>query len=107
MRLKKLAVFILVFTAVCGIVAVDEAYSDMMDQEGKIVPQAVRVDEDLVSFSMFGQTAVINVTELENDWNGVSIKVADRLDTAVTHIQSFLGIKEEERDYSVFHTQIL
>jgi len=107
MKLKKLAVFILVFSAVCGIISVDEAYSDMLDQEGMIAPNAVRVDEDLVSFSMFGQTAVINVTKLENDWYDVSTKVASRLDTAVTHIQTFLGIEEEERDYSVFHTQIL
>ena len=107
MRLKKLAVFILVFTAVYGIIAVDEAYSDMMDQEGKIVPQAVRIDEDFVSFSMFGQTAMIDVTQLENDWYGISVKVASNLDHAVANIRDFLGIKEEERDYSVFHTQIL
>jgi hypothetical protein len=106
-RLKKIAVFMLVFTAVYGVVTVDEAYSDMMDREGQIAPQVRRINSDYVTFSMFGQTAEINMTELEKDWDQFSDEVTSELDSAVGHIRNFLGIKESERDYSVFKTQIL
>lgn len=107
MRLKKLAVFILVFMAVYGVITVDQAYSDMMDQDGMIAPVIKRVDPDHVNFSMLGQTAAVNTTELSSDWREISNKVTEGLDMAVVHIRDFLGIKEEERDYSVFKTQIL
>jgi muconolactone delta-isomerase len=53
MKLKKLIVFVLVFAAVYGITAVDEAYSDMMDREGKIALHVRRVNSEYVTFSMF------------------------------------------------------
>jgi len=107
MRLKKLLVFTLVFAAVFGITAVDESYSDMMDQEGKIRPSVRRVNSDYVTFSMFGQTAAVNITDLKNDWRAISSRVTSGLDVAVVEIRDFLGIKEPERDYSVFKTEIL
>jgi hypothetical protein len=107
MRLKKFLVFVLVFAAVYGITAVDEAYSDMMDQDGKIAPHVRRVNSDFVTFSILGQTAEVNTTKLGEDWADFSNTVASRLDVAVVHIQDFLGIQVPERDYSVFKTQIL
>lgn len=107
LRLKKFVLFVLVFAAVYGFTAVDEAYSDMMDQDGKISPHIRRVNSDFVTFSMFGQTAEVNTTELGEDWNHFSDTVTGRLDIAVVHIRDFLGIKEPERDYSVFKTEIL
>lgn len=107
MRLKKFVVFVLVFTAVYGITAVDEAYSDMMDKEGKITPHVRRVNSDYVTFSMFGKTAEVNMTELSEDWRDFSNKVTAGLDVAVVSAQDFLGIKEPEKDYSVFKTEIL
>lgn len=107
MRLKKFMVFVLVYAAVYGIIAVDESYSDMMDQDGKIAPHVRRVNSDYVTFSMFGQTAAVNTTKLNEDWGDFSNTVTSGLDVAVVHIQDFLGIEEPERDYSVFKTQIL
>lgn len=107
MRWKKLTVFILVFSAVYGFTAVDEAYSDMMDQDGKIAPNVRRVNSDYVAFSMFGQTATVNIKKLEEDWGGFSNHVTSGLDVAVVNIQDFLGIEEPVRDYSVFKTEIL
>jgi hypothetical protein len=107
LKWKKLTLFILVFAAVYGFTAVDEAYSDMMDQDGKIAPDIRRVNSDIVTFSMFGQTAVVNTTKLETDWCVFSGRVTVGLDAAVVHIQDFLGIEEPERDYSVFKTEIL
>lgn len=107
MRLKKLLIFVLVFAAVYGITAVDEAYSDMMDQEGKIAPHIRRVNSDYVTFSMFGQTAAVNTKELKHDWSDFSNRITANLDDAVVNIQDFFGIKEPERDYSVFKTEIL
>lgn len=107
MRWKKFIVFVLVFSAVYGITAVDEAYSDMMDRDGMITPHVRRVNSDYVMFSMFGQTAKVNMTELGEDWIIFRNRVTAGLDVAVVRIQDFLGIEEPERDYSVFKTEIL
>lgn len=107
MRLKKLLVFVLVFAAVYGFTAVDEAYSDMMDREGRISLHVRRVNSEYVTFSMFGQTAAVNIKELKEDWSEFSGTVTAGLDSAAGHIQGFLGIAEPERDYSVFTTEIL
>ncbi|MDF3002568.1 MAG: hypothetical protein K0Q48_2687 [Bacillota bacterium] len=107
MRLKKTILFILVFAAVYGFMAVDEAYSDMMDQPGKITLQIRRVNSDYLTLSMFGKNAAINISELKEDWKELSGSVTASLDTAVSEIQGFLGIVEPERDYNVFKTEIL
>lgn len=107
MRLKKIIIFVLVFAAVYGFTAVDEAYSDMMDREGKISLHVRRVNSEYVTFSMFGQTTAVNTKELREDWNEFSDTVTAGLDRAAGHIQIFLGIEEPERDYSVFATEIL
>ena len=107
MRLKKILIFVLVFTAVYGITAVDEAYSDMMDKEGKIALHVRRVNSDYVTFSMFGQTAAVNTTELKQNWSNFSNTITANLDEAVVTVRVFLGIVEPERDYTVFKTEIL
>lgn len=106
-RLRKVLVFVLVFAAVYGFTAVDEAYSDMMDQDGQIALHVRRVNSDYVTFSMFGQTAALNTEKMKEDWNDLSNTVTAGLDVAVGHIQQLLGIAEPERDYSVFKTEIL
>lgn len=107
MRLKKLMVFILVFCAVYGFTAVDEAYSDMMDQDGQVGLDIRRVNSEYVTISMFGRTKAVNTKELSEDWGDFSNKVTDGLDTAVNHIRELMGVREEEPDYNVFHVQIL
>jgi hypothetical protein len=107
MRLKKILIFVLVFAAVYGFTAVDEAYSDMMDQDGKISLHIRRVNTEYVTFSMFGQTAAVNIQELKDGWVDFSNKVTAGLDRTVVTIQGFLDIQEPERDYSVFKTEIL
>jgi muconolactone delta-isomerase len=107
MKLKKLVIFTLVFTAVIGFTAVDEAYSDMMDQEGQVSLHVRRVNDEYVTFSIFGQTATLDTKELKEDWGGFSESVTSELDHAVVHFRHFLGIVEPERDYAVFKTQIL
>ena len=107
MRLKKILIFVLVFAAVYGFTAVDEAYSDMMDQEGKISLHVRRVNTEYVTLSMFGQTVAVNIKELKEGWVEFSNKVAAGLDRTAVNVQGFLGIQEPERDYSVFKTEIL
>ena len=107
MILKKSVIFTLVFTAVIGFTAVDEAYSDMMDQEGQVSLHVRRVNDEYVTFSIFGQTAALDTKELSENWDGISDGVTAELDHAVVHIRHFLGIVEPERDYAVFKTQIL
>jgi len=107
MRLKKILIFVLVFAAVYGFTAVDEAYSDMMDQEGKISLHVRRVNTEYVTLSMFGQTVAVNIKELKEGWVDFSNKVTAGLDRTAVNVQGFLGIQEPERDYSVFKTEIL
>jgi len=107
MRLKKLVIFVLVFAAVYGFTAVDEAYSEMMDQTGQISLHVRRVNSDYVTFSMFGQTLAVNTKDLEQKWENVNRVVTANLDIAVSEIQDFLGMEEPKRDYTVFKTEIL
>lgn len=107
MRRKKILVFILVFAAVYGITAVDEAYSDMMDREGKISLHVRRVNSEYVTFSMLGQTTAVNMKELKENLREIRRTVVAGLDEAVYGIQDFLGIEEPVRDYNVFKTEIL
>ncbi|MDD3168598.1 MAG: hypothetical protein PHC91_03920 [Eubacteriales bacterium] len=107
MRLKKILIFVLVFAAVYGFTAVDEAYSDMMDQEGRISLHVRRVNSEYVTFSMFGQTAEVNIKQLKENWSAFSNRVILGLDQTVVRVQGLLGIEEPERDYSVFNTEIL
>ena len=107
MRIKKLVVFILVMLAVFGFTAVDSAYSDMMDQDGQVGLEVRRINSEYISLSMFGKTKTVNTKELAENWDEFSQKVVGGLETATGHIRGALGAEEPERDYSVFHTQIL
>ncbi len=107
MRLKKILIFVLVFAAVYGFTAVDEAYSDMMDQEGRISLHIRRVNSEYVTFSMFGQTVAVNIKEIKEGWVDFSNTVTAGLEQTTSNVQGFLGIQEPERDYSVFKTEIL
>lgn len=105
--MKKAVVFVMVLAAVYGFTAVDEAYSDMMDQTGKVALNVRRVNSDYITLSIFGQTAAINVKKLQDDWSDINKTVTANLDHAVSGIQDFLGIDNPKRDYSVFKTEIL
>lgn len=107
MRLKKMLIFVLVFAAVYGFTAVDEAYSDMMDREGSVSLRVRRVNSEFVTFSIFGQAAAVNTKELKESWSDLSNKVTDGLDQTVGSIRGFLGFEDSEMDYSVFKTEIL
>lgn len=106
-RIKKLIVFILVMLTVFAFTAVDNAYSDMMDQDGQVRLQVRRINSEYISLSIFGKTKTVNTKELAEDWDEFSQKVVGGLETTTDHIRGALGIEEPERDYSVFHTQIL
>lgn len=106
MKLKKTAVFILVLLSVFGFTAVDEAYSHMMDQPGKISLNIRRVNSDYVTISIFGQSTAINIKELQDDWNEFSNNVTTGLDNTVGEIQELFGLKPEP-DYSAFKTEML
>ncbi len=107
MKLKKTTVFILIFLAVYGFTAVDEAYSDMMDQPGKVALNVRKVNSEYVTVSIFGQSAAVNVKEIKEYWSTFNQKVTQGLDNTVAEIHDLFGIDEEEPDYSVFNTEIL
>ena len=107
MRLKKAAIFILVLLTVFGFTAVDEAYSNMMDQQGKLSLNIRKVNSDYVTISIFGQSASVNIKELQDDWSGFSDNVTVGLDNIVGEIQGLIGLEKHEPDYSTFKTEIL
>ncbi|MDD3199615.1 MAG: hypothetical protein PHV71_04655 [Eubacteriales bacterium] len=107
MKLKKTAVFILVFLAIYGFTAVDEAYSDMMDQPGKVSLNVRKVNSEYVTVSIFGQSAAVNIKEIKEYWSTFNQMVTKGLDNTVAEIHDLLGISKEEPDYSVFNTEIL
>lgn len=106
MRIQKLILFVMVNLAIYGFVAVDSAYSDMLDLDGRIGLKMQKIDEDYVAMSMFGKTATINTTQLGEKWNEFSNTVVAGLDSASSNIRQFIGA-EEEKDYSVFNLQLL
>lgn len=107
MRLRKFIVFVLVFAAVYGLVTVDAAYSDLLDVDGQVGLSVRRVNSDYVTLYFFGKTAAVNVKELREDWNDFSGTVVAGLESFAKGTRELLGIEEEERDYSVFHTELL
>lgn len=107
MKWKKLIVFIMVFAAVYGFVTVDAAYSDMLDQEGKIVPSIRRVNTQYVVVSMMGKSASIDIKRLGEDWHEFSNNVVDNLDAAVKNIRETLGIEKEKINYDSFQVHLL
>ena len=107
MKLKKAIVFILVLLAVFGFTAVDEAYSDMMDQPGKLTLNVRRVNSDYVTISIFGQSTAINIKELQNNWSEFSKNVTNGLDSTVGEIRELFGLEKYEPDYSTFKSQML
>lgn len=107
MRLRKIIVFVLVFAAVYGLSAVDAAYSDLLDDDGQVGLSVRRVNSDYVTLSLFGKTAAVNTKELGDNWADFSSKVVAGLESFTSGTREFLGIEEEERDYSVFHTELL
>lgn len=107
MRIKKLLVFIMVFLAVYGFVAVDESYSDMMDKDGQVGLDVRRVNSEYITVSIFGKSADINTRELSEEWEKITDHVVDRLETTTNGIRTAFGIKDIERDYSVFKSQML
>ncbi|WP_027399352.1 hypothetical protein [Anaerovorax odorimutans] len=107
MRLKKTIVFILVFMSVLSVVTVDSAYSDMLDQEGKLIPNVKRLNTNYLSISMFGKSEEINIKELEENWNKISTIVVSNLDSFVTNVRKTFGIEKEEINYDAFKPQLL
>lgn len=107
MKWKKFIVFIMVFAAVYGFVTVDSAYSDMLDQEGKIVPSVRRVNSQYVVVSMLGKSAAIDTKQLGEDWREFSNNVVDNLDAAVKNIRETLGIEKEKINYDSFQVHLL
>lgn len=107
MKLKKTMVFILVFLSVFAFTAVDEAYSHMMDQPGKLSLNIRRVNSEYISISIFGQSAAVNIKKLQDDWSEFSNNVTLGLDNTVSEIRDLFGINKYEPDYSTFQTEML
>ena len=93
---QKLLLFLLVFAGTAGVLKVDQAYSDMMDQEGMLGLSVRRVDEENLRVSVFGRTEEINAAEVVESWKDVQENVTAALDSAASGVRELLGISGEE-----------
>ncbi len=93
---QKLLLFLLVFAGTAGVLKVDQAYSDMMDQEGMLGLSVRRVDEENLRVSVFGRTEEINAAEVAESWKDVQENVTAALDSAASGVRELLGISGEE-----------
>lgn len=64
-RIKKGLMILSAFLFVFGLCVVDLGYSEMMGEEGKIIPSLRRVDEETVAVSAFGKSLCINTENME------------------------------------------
>lgn len=64
-RIKKALMTFSALFLVFGLCMVDLGYSEMMDEEGKIVPRFRRIDQETVAVFAFGKSLQINMGEKE------------------------------------------
>lgn len=107
LRLKKVCVFFIVFMFVIGLVAVDEAYSDIMGTTGELSLHARRLDQDKVSISLLGKETTLNMTEVEDKIVEVQNRGTDILEDVAKGIRSYLGFEEWPREDLPFTSKIL
>lgn len=106
-RLKKVAVFILTFSFVVGLVAVDEAYSEIMGKAGVLSLQTRRTDQDCVTFSLLGEETIINVSDVEAKIGRFQNQGANVLEDFSDTIREYLGLGEWPRKDLPFQSKIL
>ncbi|NLY70071.1 MAG: hypothetical protein GX076_00035 [Clostridiales bacterium] len=105
--IKKVSVFFLVFFFVVGLVAVDEAYSEVMGTTGQLSLQIRRLDQNQVMFSLFGKESIVNVTEVEEKINDIQTSAYIFLEDLTGSIRTFLGFEEWPREDIPFASKTL
>lgn len=102
-RTQKVAVFLISFFFLIGLVTVDEAYSEMMGQDSTLCLQTRRLNEEVVRFSLLGQEATVNVSLVQEGWEQI-----ERMEQEIRSLLSPKGKKRaEERDDLPFEGKIL
>lgn len=107
LRFKKAVVFAMTVLFMFGLVAVDGAYSEMMGKEGVLSLQTRRVDHDNVRFSLLGQQAEINVTDMRMTLDDIKDEAVDFLEDVSANVRKLLGIPAWPRDDLPFEYRIL
>ena len=105
--IKKVSVFFLVFFFVVGLVAVDEAYSEVMGTTGQLSLQIRSLDQNQVMFSLFGKESIVNVTEVEEKINDIQTSAYIFLEDLTGSIRTFLGFEEWPREDIPFASKTL
>lgn len=95
---QQFLLFLLVFAGTVGILKVDAAYSDMMDQEGILGLTVRRVDEENIRISALGMSEKVNmeevITETEESWTQVQETVVSALDSFSASARHLLGLSD-------------
>jgi hypothetical protein len=106
-RLKKAAVFVVTFCFVVGLVTVDEAYSEIMGKPGIMSIQTRKIDSEHVTFSLLGEEATINVSDVETAINEIQGKGVSLLEEFTLTIRELVGLAEWPRKELPFQSKIL
>lgn len=114
MFMKKTMVFIVTMLAVFAFVAVDAAYSDMLDEDSFLIPVVKKTGESHVSIVLLGKTASVNVAQIEEKWDNINNTVNEKYKEGkiyfaqrVEDVKLALGIEKENIDYAAFKSQLL
>ncbi len=114
MFVKKTMVFIVTMLAVFAFVAVDAAYSDMLDEDSFLIPVVKKISEDQVSIVLLGKTASINVTQIEEKWDNINNTINEKYNQTkvyfaerMSDVKLALGLEKEDIDYAAFKSQLL
>ena len=93
LRRKKTAVFFIVFFGVVGLLQVDAACADLVDRPPLLNVEIRKVNRDTVSFHMLGETAYLNVRELEERIRSMGEEVERWKDRV---LDFFSGLSDEQ-----------
>ena len=91
-RMKKTAVFLLVFFAVIGIITVDRSYAELMVRQGSITPYVQRLDKDMVEIGILGYNTKLNMTEFQEGYAQMEKTVTESLDRFAEGTRKLLGL---------------
>ena len=64
-KLKKGLMAVSAFFFIVGLCSGDLGYSEMMGEEGKIIPSLRRIDEETIAVSAFGTSIFLNTEQME------------------------------------------
>lgn len=90
-RGRSFILVMLIVAAICGLVAVDTSYGDMMMKEGQLCLQVRRVDEAHLLVGFLGKEWMVNTEHLKKEAQELQDKAKEELQGFAQKAQEFLA----------------